>query len=151
MKHIEVEVAAAAEPDDVWSLLAEVSTWPEWAAFDSAMVESGHGAGEIRRFRRGRWVTVERVTGFEPHRRLSYALVSGLPVRDYEAEVSLTSTACGTTIRWNSSFAATVPGTGGLIQRGLKRFIEDTAQGLALAAEARSAKRERELEGSTSS
>lgn len=150
MKHIEVEVVVAAEPDDIWSLLADVSTWPEWAAFDSATRESGHGTGEIRRFRRGRWITVERVTGFEPQRRLAYALASGIPVRGYEAEVNLTPTRRGTTIRWTSSFSPTVPGTGGLIQRGLKRFIEDTARGLALAAEARSAKRDGEFEGTTS-
>lgn len=151
MKTIEVEVAAAAQPADIWPLLADVSTWPEWAAFDSATVDSGDGEGELRRFRRGRWVTIERVTGFEPNRRLSYQLVSGIPVRDYAAEVKLTPTQCGTTVSWRSSFQAAIPGTGGLILRGLERFIRDAAQGLARAAEARSGMSERELDASRSS
>jgi len=53
----------------VWPLLADARTWPRWAPFDEAEVESGEGVGEIRRFRAGRVTTRERVTAIEPPRR----------------------------------------------------------------------------------
>lgn len=142
MQEIEVEVHAAAEPEEIWRLLADVSTWSQWAAFDEALIESGEGLGEVRRFRRGRWVTRERVTRFEPHARLGYELLSGMPVGSYSAEVTLTGTQKETMIAWRSIFHTKWPGTGALIRRGLHRFIEETASGLAREAEARSARRE---------
>lgn len=54
MKEIEVEVVAAAEPAELWDLLAAVSTWAHWASFDEASIESGHELGEIRRFHEDR-------------------------------------------------------------------------------------------------
>ena len=71
----------------------------------------------------------------EPPRRLEYELVSGLPIRDYRAEVTLTPSAGGTEIRWHSRFNAKLPGSGGLARRALQRFIEQTAEGLAREAE----------------
>jgi hypothetical protein len=54
MLEIDVEARSAAPPERVWALLADVRTWPRWAPFDEAEVESGQGVGEIRRFRAGR-------------------------------------------------------------------------------------------------
>jgi Polyketide cyclase / dehydrase and lipid transport len=120
----------------VWPLLADVRTWPRWAPFDEAEVESGEGVGEIRRFRAGRVTTMERVTAMEPPRRYAYEFLSGLPIRDYRAEVTLTPTAeDGTTIRWRSSFRAKLPGTAWLVRRRLAQFIAQTAEGLAREAE----------------
>lgn len=149
MEEIEVQVIAAAEPADLWALLADVSTWPEWGSFDEASIESGHGLGEIRRFRRGHWVTRERVTGFEPMTRFAYELLSGIPLRGYKAEVTLHATRCATNVRWRSTFEPKWRGSGGLMRRGLESFIEETAKALAREAEARSARRERELEKAT--
>jgi hypothetical protein len=120
----------------VWPLLADVRTWPRWAPFDEAEVESGEGVGEIRRFRAGRVTTMERVTAIEPPRRYAYEFLSGPPIRDYRAEVTLTPTAeDGTTIRWRSSFRAKLPGTAWLVRRRLAQFIAQTAEGLAREAE----------------
>jgi uncharacterized protein YndB with AHSA1/START domain len=83
MLEIDVEAGSAAPPDRVWPLLADVRTWPRWAPFDEAEVESGEGVGEIRRFRVGRVTTRERVIALEPPRRYAYEFLSGLPIRDY--------------------------------------------------------------------
>jgi hypothetical protein len=81
-------------------------------------------------------MTRERVTVLEPPSRFGYELLSGLPIRDYRAEVTLAPAADGgTDIRWRSTFAALIPGTGWMMRRRLGRFIAETAQGLARAAE----------------
>jgi uncharacterized protein YndB with AHSA1/START domain len=137
MPELDARVRSAAPPERVWALLADVTTWPRWADFDEASVESGSGLGELRAFRRGRTRTSERVTVFEPPRRLGYDLVSGIPIRDYHADVTLTPENGGTDIRWHSTFKTKVPGTGWLIRHSLQRFVADTAERLARAAEQR--------------
>ncbi|HSP72100.1 MAG TPA: SRPBCC family protein, partial [Gaiellaceae bacterium] len=136
MHEIDVQARSAAPAEQVWRLLADARTWAAWGAFDEAEVEEGRGLGELRRFRTGRVVSRERVTGFDPARRLRYEVVSGLPIRDYRAEVTLAPTAeGGTQIRWRSTFAAKIPGTGRAIQRKLAQLAAETADALAQAAE----------------
>jgi len=135
---IDVEASSSAAPERVWALLADVGSWPTWAPFDDAQVESGQGVGEIRRFRSGRVTSRERVVALEPPRRFAYEFLSGLPIRDYQAEVTLAPTAeAGTAIRWRSSFRAKIPGTGWVLRRNLTKFIAKTAEGLAREAEQR--------------
>ena len=135
MQEIDVSARSSAPPERVWQLLADARTWERWAPFDDSAVEEGEGLGELRRFRTGRRTTRERVTGFEPPRRFGYELVSGLPIRDYSAEVTLEPDGDGTAIRWHSRFKPKLPGTGALVRRALQRFIEQTAEGLAREAE----------------
>jgi uncharacterized protein YndB with AHSA1/START domain len=135
VQEIDVRVGSGAPAERIWELLADARSWPRWAPFDEATVEDGEGLGELRRFRTGRRVTRERLTGFDPPRRLEYELVSGIPIRDYRAEVTLTPDGDGTAIRWHSRFRPKIPGTGALARRGLERFIRRTAEGLAREAE----------------
>ena len=66
--------------------------------------------------------------------------LSGLPFRDYVGEVDLESTQGGwTTILWHSSFVPKVFGTGWLVERGIRRFLEQCAHGLAEYARSTSA------------
>ncbi|MCW6010101.1 SRPBCC family protein [Micromonospora sp. CPCC 205371] len=57
-----------------------------------------------------------------------------MPLRNYRADVDLTPTADGTTIRWHSTFDAAVPGTGWFWRWLLGRFIRDCVNGLAREA-----------------
>jgi uncharacterized protein YndB with AHSA1/START domain len=135
---IDVEARSAAPPEAVWALLADVRTWPEWAPFDSAQVESGQGVGEVRWMRSGRVNSRERVVALEPPHRFVYEFLSGLPIRHYRAEVTLDAAPeGGTTIRWHSTFRAKVPGAGWLMRASLTRFIRKTSDGLAREAEGR--------------
>src|SRR5262249_27746254 len=122
--------------EKVFALLADVRTWPEWGDFDRTDVESGEGLGELRILHRGRVRNRERVEIFEPPHRFGYESLSGLPIRDYHSLVPLTPQPdTGTHIRWRSTYRAKVPGTGWLINRTLRRFIADSAERLARAAE----------------
>jgi hypothetical protein len=137
---IDARAQSAKPPSAVWALLSDVETWERWSAFDESVLErpgapEPNGVGAIRRFRRGRRrVTREEVVAFEPEVHFAYQLVSGLPVRDYRADVTLAPMPDGgTEIRWRSSFVPRIPGTGWALQRALQYFVQQVATALAAA------------------
>ncbi len=99
-------------------------------------VEQGHEVGEVRRVRSG-WITTrERVLRFEPPSRYVYEIVSGLPIRDYVAEVQLAPLAGdGTEVRWRATFRARLPGTGWALKRQLERVIRKAVDALVRRAD----------------
>jgi Polyketide cyclase / dehydrase and lipid transport len=138
---VEASVVAAAPVDAVWARLADASSWSTWGQWEETTLDregvpAPDGVGAIRRFRQGRRTTVEEVVAFEPGVRLSYELRSGLPLRDYHADVTLEPIGGGTRIHWVSAFDGASPGVGALIRLVLARFIPETARRLAAAAEA---------------
>ena len=89
VQDIDVRATSAAPPAAVWRLLSDSSTWPSWTPIDEHRAERparADGTGEIRVFRNGRYTVREEIVEFRPVRRLSYALLDGLPLRDYRAE-----------------------------------------------------------------
>jgi hypothetical protein len=136
---IEHVVTSEAPPADVYALLLDGSTWPQWTTFDSfELVEPGdgtpEGVGAVRIFHTKRISSRERVVAAEPDRLFSYVLESGMPLRDYVAAVTLTPNGSGTTITWRSTFRAKVPGTGALYRSQLGKFIGQVTRDLAAAA-----------------
>ena len=136
LQQIDEREWSSASPDAIYALLADGATWPSWSGIDSfELRQPGDGGGEslsaVRVFRTGRTTSVERLVELVPGRRLSYALLSGLPLRDYRADVDLLPADGGTLIRWHSTFAAKRPGTGWLYRRVLARFIRAAVRGLA--------------------
>ena len=130
---------SAADPHTVYALLADGTTWPTWSGIGSFVLrEPGDGVpeglGALRAFQTGRTTSVERVVAADPGRRFSYTLVDGMPLRDYRADVELTPTDGGTSIRWHSTFFPGRPGTGRLYRLVLGRFIRATVRGLAAHA-----------------
>jgi uncharacterized protein YndB with AHSA1/START domain len=141
LQEISARATSSAPPEAVWRLLADVNTWSEWADFDHAEVErpaddGGQGPGAVRRFRLGRRTTRERVIAADEPTRFSYELISGLPIRDYNADVTLIPRGDGgTEIHWDSRFHGRFPVPGGLMRHALGRFVQATATNLARAAE----------------
>jgi len=120
----------------VFGLLADGASWPRWSPIESFQLERPgdpppEGPGAIRVFRRGRTTGRDQIVEAVPGRRLAYVSLSGLPVRDYRATVDLQPARDGTEIRWRASFLPRVPGTGRLLERGLGRFLDQCARGLA--------------------
>jgi hypothetical protein len=135
-RHIDVTAHSRATPDVVFSLLADGSSWPRWSPIESFELEregdpSPEGQGAIRVFRRGRTTGRDQIVDVAPDRLFRYVSLSGVPVRDYQAEVELEIVAGGTEIRWHASFVSKMPGTGWLLERGLRRFLSQSAKGLA--------------------
>jgi hypothetical protein len=134
--HVIDERARSSAPSEaVFALLADGRTWPEWGEFDSVEVKGGPGVGEERFFKTGRVRNHERVVEFEPPRSFGYVSLSGLPVSDYRATVTLSAAGGGgTDIHWHSEFNGRY-GLGRLVQRRLGKFIAQTAEALAREAE----------------
>lgn len=139
VQRIDRSARSSADATTVYSLLVDGKTWPTWSPLDSFELESeapggGEGLGAVRIFRTGRTVSREEVVELVPGRRFSYALLSGLPLRGYRANIDLTPAEGGTVIRWRSGFTPKVPGTGWIYRWALGRFIQRCVDGLAAHA-----------------
>jgi hypothetical protein len=138
MARIQVEATSrsSAAPDEVWALLAHRPAWPDWSPlgrYEPGEGEEGTVDSVCTFVTRGIHST-ERLVELIPGRRLSYVLVSGLPMRDYRADVDLTPDGDGTQIRWASSFEPKIPGTGWLFRSMMKRVLGQITSSLAEAA-----------------
>jgi Polyketide cyclase / dehydrase and lipid transport len=138
---VDVRARSSAPPATVYALLADGASWPRWSPMLAFELErpgdsGGESVGAVRVFR-SRWATSrEQLVELRSGHRLSYTLLSGLPLRDYRADVDLEPDDGGTHIRWRSTFDARVPGTGWLYRRVLAGFITACAHGVAHHADA---------------
>ncbi len=137
----EVRVHSPAPPERVFELLADATSWPQWAgplakhgSWDRQGDPPPGGVGAIRKL--GRWPAYgrEEIVAYEPPRQLSYTIVRGQPVRNYRADVTLTPDGDGTQIAWGATFDPLVPGTGALLTFFFRRIITRFANGLATFA-----------------
>ena len=133
---VDHELTTTGSPADVYSLLIDGSTWPEWSPIGSFELEkpgagTPEGVGAVRIFSTGRIRSKELVVVAKPNELFSYVMISGLAIRDYRAVVTLRPSGTGTLIHWRSTFKAKVPGTGWIYQRQLSAFIGRTVNGLA--------------------
>jgi hypothetical protein len=138
MKRIAIDVSARSQaaPEEVFGLLVDGASWPVWSPIESFELERQgepppEGPGAVRVFRKGRTIGRDQIVEVVPGRRLGYVSLSGVPVRDYQAQIDLEPTGDGTVIRWRASFSPKIAGTGWLLERGLRRFLEQCALGLA--------------------
>ncbi len=139
-QHVDVQVDTSADASTVYALLRDGATWPTWSPIDSFHLERAgdrepEGLGAIRIFRKGRVTGRDQTVELVPDRRFSYRHLSGLPVRDYRADVDLESAGGVTRIRWHVSFMPKFPGTGWLWRWGIGRFVRQSARGLAVHAQ----------------
>jgi hypothetical protein len=141
MQMIEARAHSSADREAVWRVVADARGWSRWGGWESAELErEGNpppgGLGAVKALKRGRVVSREEVTVFDPPSRFGYRLLSGLPLRGYEAAIELADApGGGTDITWRSQFEPKIPLTGGLFRRALQKFIADTAERLAREAE----------------
>ncbi|MEH1129497.1 SRPBCC family protein [Micromonospora sp. CPCC 206061] len=136
---IDVSAHSAADAATVYALVESGATWPTWTGLGSFELERPgegvpEGVGAIRVFRTWPFTSREEIVERVPGRRLSYVLLSGMPLRNYRADIDLTPKADGTTIRWHSTFDPAVPGTGWFWRWLLGRFLRDCVNGLAREA-----------------
>ena len=142
--HVEAEATARATPAAVWALVSDATRYPQWGPWSAGGYQrpgdtSPRGPGAVQWLRSSRraylrYVTsIEKILEAEEDRRLTYTVIGGIPVRNYQAEVTLTPVADGTRIRWAASWDTTMQGR--LVLRGLREFYPQMLAGLVAAAE----------------
>jgi hypothetical protein len=136
IQEFEVRGHSTAQPAAVYALLRDGSTWPIWSSIEKFRLEKPsspepESVGAIRNFGTGRYRLREEVVELVADKRFSYAMLSGLPLRDYRADIDLTPADGGTDIRWHTSFKSKVPGMGGLYRRALHKITKGFVTGLA--------------------
>jgi uncharacterized protein YndB with AHSA1/START domain len=142
--HVEAEQVTAAASEDVWALISDATTYPQWgpwseAGYRSPGDASPHGPGAVywlkssHRYGLTHPVSVEKILDAEEGLSLAYTVVGGIPVRNYRAEITLTPAAGGTQIHWAASWDQTLLGR--LVHRSLRRQYPQIVAGLAAAAE----------------
>jgi uncharacterized protein YndB with AHSA1/START domain len=139
VQDIEIRAEIPAPPVAVWKVLEDHAGYAKWAGFHEVVVRQPgdpppNGLGAIRVLRRSGVAIEEEIIGYEPPRRLEYALTAGLPVRDYRAEVVLEPAGLGTQLVWRARFRPLVPGTGGLLRRILARSLQSMVDALVRQA-----------------
>jgi uncharacterized protein YndB with AHSA1/START domain len=125
-----------APPARVFEVLADAPRWKDWARFSRSEYEREgdpppHGVGAVRRFGSRVAASREEVVAYEPPHHFAYVLLSGLPVRNYRADVNLTPDGAGTRITWTSTFEPKIPGTGRIMSAFLGSVVRDFARRLA--------------------
>ncbi|MCU1362974.1 MAG: hypothetical protein JWM55_802 [Acidimicrobiaceae bacterium] len=135
---VEATGTARSNPETVWTLLSGANTYAHWGPWsDGGYRPPANGpsrTGSVQWFRYGRSTSVEEILDVEEPRRVVYKVVSGLPVRNYRAEVTLTATPSGgTSIRWAATWDTTVLGR--VVRRKLQQLYPQIVAALVAAAD----------------
>jgi uncharacterized protein YndB with AHSA1/START domain len=136
---VEAEGTTRAGPEVVWSLVSNANTYKEWGPWNDGGYRPPSAGpsrkGSIQWFRYGRRTTsVEEILEVEEPRRVIYTVVSGLPVKNYRAEVTLTpSPLGGVSIRWAATWDNTLLGK--VVRRSLRKIYPEVVGTLVAAAD----------------
>jgi hypothetical protein len=134
---IEIEHTAHSDAprSEVWKKLSDLQKWHEWGPWTKTDIDHDiHTMVSERKRLTGKpYVMTERVTKLEPEERFEYELLSGLPVRNYHAVVTLTDAGEGTDIHWRSTFDPPWPIFKGLWLGAMLKVIRDVSERLAAA------------------
>jgi uncharacterized protein YndB with AHSA1/START domain len=94
--------------DHVWEVLADHEGMSEWApGLKATLSKPGaidrNGVGAVRRLGVGlpAPVITEEIVEFEPGKRLGYKALGGVPLKNYQGEVSLREVPAGTEISYS--------------------------------------------------
>jgi hypothetical protein len=134
MIEIEHTAHSPAPRSAVWAKLANLEGWHEWGPWTETKLDGDIRTmvSERKRLTGKPYVMKERVKALEPEVRFEYDLLSGLPIRNYHASVTLNDAPDGgTDIRWQSRFDAPWPIFKGLWFGAMLKVIRDVSEALA--------------------
>ena len=105
-----------APPSVVWDVISTHTGMPQWTPYRRAVLERAgqperDGVGAIRSLHLLGAPTREEIIDFDPPRRLRYRLLSGLPFRDYEGEITVVAEGIGSRLTTDLQLRARIPGT----------------------------------------
>jgi uncharacterized protein YndB with AHSA1/START domain len=141
---IAAEQTTRATPEAIWALVSDANRYPEWGPWSAGGYQrpgdtSPRGPGAVQWLRSSHRAylryatTIEKILEADEGRRLVYTVIGGIPVRNYRAEVTLTSAADGTHVRWAATWDATLSGR--IVLRSLRKVYPQIVADLVAAAE----------------
>lgn len=138
------EREVAAPPEIVFEVLTDHRRYPEITNLRKAELEregepAPNGVGAIRALTAVGPPMREEVLAYEPDRRFSYKLLSGLPLRDHVGTVALTPSEGGTKVVYAVRTTPTVPLVGGAVIALIKIAIKQLLGGVSKESERRAA------------
>lgn len=140
------EREVAAPPEVVFDVLTDHRRYPEITPLRKAVLEregepAPNGVGAIRRLSAVGPPLREEVLAYEPGKRFSYTLLSGLPVRDHVGTVELTPSGAGTKVVYAVRTTPTVPLIGAAVVAAVKFGVGQLFSGIAKKSERLAAQR----------
>ncbi|HEV7481540.1 MAG TPA: SRPBCC family protein [Solirubrobacterales bacterium] len=134
----------AASPEIVFDVLTDHRRYAEITPLRKAELEregepAPNGVGAIRRLSAVGPPLREEVLAYEPGRRFSYKLLSGLPVRDHVGTVELTPSGDGTKVVYAVRTTPTLPLVGGAVVGAVKLGVGQLLGGIVKESERRAA------------
>lgn len=129
-----------APPEAVFDVLTEHMGYAEITSVRRVEMEregdsAPNGVGAIRVLHSVGPPLREEVLAYDPPRRFSYTVLSGLPVRDHVGTVELTPNGAGTKVVYAVRTHATVPVVGGVVVAAIKQAIKQLLNGVAKKSE----------------
>ena len=121
LTEIRAEKVIAASPTRVWEVLSDHEGMVHWTNLHKVVrrrpgAPDPNGVGAVRTLY-GSSVMEERITVFEPGKRLEYDVIKGAPGHQTHGTITLTPTSDGgTLVWWRVHTRPYVPGTGWLIK-----------------------------------
>jgi uncharacterized protein YndB with AHSA1/START domain len=134
----------AAPPEIVFGVLTDHRRYSEITNLRKATLEregepAPNGVGAIRVLTAVGPPMREEVLAYEPGKRFSYKLLSGLPLRDHVGTVELTPSEGGTKVVYAVRTTPTIPLVGGAVIAFIKIAIKQLLGGIAKESERRAA------------
>jgi hypothetical protein len=131
---INASARSNAPTQAIWDVVADVATWQNWGPYSKTYLESEgtptpDGVGAIRAYAVGPVTSREQVTIYEPPHRLGYHILSGFPVKDYNALVTLEPVEGGRTdVHWRAEFDGKPRGTGWFMRIAMVPYLSYLAR-----------------------
>jgi uncharacterized protein YndB with AHSA1/START domain len=140
MASFTLEKQVAAPPETVFAVLTDHRRYAKLTMLRKSELErqgepAPNGVGAIRRLSAAGPPLREEVLAYEPSTRFSYALLSGLPVRDHVGTVSLTPRDGGTKVVYAVRSTPTVPFGGFAVLAAVKLGVSQLFSGIARESE----------------
>jgi uncharacterized protein YndB with AHSA1/START domain len=133
--HIKIRAYANAPLETTWSVLADQRGMTRWLPASVSLEREGdpppNGVGTIRVMTRRPFRVREQITHVEKPSRLAYRLLSGVPVRHYVGETTLTGDDSKTEITWTIDLTPRFLGIAFIV----RKVIQAAATNLAAASE----------------
>lgn len=144
MASFRYEREVAAPPEIVFDVLTDHRGYARITPLRKAELEregtpAPNGVGTIRVLSAVGPPLREEVLVYEPGKRFSYKLLSGLPVRDHVGTVELTPNGDGTRVAYAVRTTATVPVVGFAVVAAVRQGIRQLLGGVAKESERRAA------------